>query len=123
MADSADAAEWEHKATVEDLAAARLALINSVINTYYSLAYLNDAIKATEDSVRYYNEIDNVVQNKQRYGVIDGLQCTSQTSSVDGSQHFIRATSPTKTAQQTMHNLLNLNRPIHYIFSCLICFQ
>ncbi|MFU2131456.1 toxin/drug exporter TdeA [Gallibacterium anatis] len=116
LADSADAAEWEHKATVEDLAAARLALINSVINTYYSLAYLNDAIKATEDSVRYYNEIDNVVQNKQRYGVIDGLSSAQAKQAVLMARNtLLELQAQQKTAQQTMHNLLNLKPtdPLH----------
>nr|QMU26432.1 TolC family protein [Gallibacterium anatis] len=116
LADSADAAEWEHKATVEDLAAARLALINSVINTYYSLAYLNDAIKATEDSVRYYNEIDNVVQNKQRYGVIDGLSSAQAKQAVLMARNtLLELQAQQKTAQKTMHNLLNLKPtdPLH----------
>ena len=116
LADAADAAEWEHKATIEDLAAARLALINSVINTYYSLAYLNDAIKATEDSVNYYNQIDTVVQNKQRFGVIDGLSSAQAKQAVLTARNtLLDLQAQQKTAQQTMHDLLNLkpNEPLN----------
>lgn len=116
LADSADAAEWEHKATIEDLAAARLSLINSVIDAYYSLAYLNDAIKATEESVNYYNQINTVVQNKQRFGVIDGLSSAQATQAVLTARNtLLDLQAQQKTAQQTLHNLLNLkpNEPLN----------
>ncbi len=116
LADSADAAEWEHKATIEDLAAARLSLINSVIDTYYSLAYLNDAIKATEESVNYYNQINTVVQNKQRFGVIDQLSSAQAMQAVLTARNtLLDLQAQQKTAQQTLHNLLNLkpNEPLN----------
>ncbi|MDO9795391.1 TolC family protein, partial [Glaesserella parasuis] len=50
LRDTASAVEWEHKATQEDLQAARLSLINAVVSSYYNLAYYQDAIRITQQS-------------------------------------------------------------------------
>ena len=71
LADTADAAEWSHKATAEDLEATKLSLINSVVTTYYQIAYLNDAISTTEETIKYYNDISSIMQRRLSQGVAD----------------------------------------------------
>ena len=42
LRNAANAQEWEYKATMEDREAARLALVNSVADTYFELKYLDE---------------------------------------------------------------------------------
>lgn len=46
----------------QDLQATKLSLINSVVTTYYQLAYLNDAIAVTNQTINYYSKISRIMQ-------------------------------------------------------------
>ncbi len=116
LANAASAGEWSYKATQEDLEATRLSLINSVISTYYQLAYLNDAVKATEDTVKYYQQIDTIMQNRLRQGVVDRASSDqAQQAVLSARNNLINLQTSRKTAEQTMRNLLNLqpNAPLN----------
>ncbi|QIW16367.1 hypothetical protein A4G20_08470 [Pasteurellaceae bacterium RH1A] len=109
LADTASAAEWTHKASQEDLAAARLALINSTINAYYNLAYLKEAIAVTQQSIRYYEQIQGILNNKLKAGAIDGLSVEQANQAVLTAKNtLISLRSSQKTTEQTLRNLLNL---------------
>lgn len=109
LADSASAAEWTYKASAQDLAAARLALINSVIATYYQLSFLNDAIYATEGSIKYYNQISQIMQNRFKLGVADSASTVqAQQSVLRASNQLLTYQTQRKIAEQTLRNLLNL---------------
>ncbi|OOF37508.1 toxin/drug exporter TdeA [Rodentibacter heidelbergensis] len=109
LADSADAAEWTHKATAQDLEATKLSLINSVVTTYYQIAYLNDAISTTEESIKYYNDISNIMQRRLSQGVADGASVDqAQQSVLTARNNLISYQTQRKTAEQTLRNLLNL---------------
>ena len=109
LADSADAAEWTHKATAQDLEATKLSLINSVVITYYQIAYLNDAIAATEESIKYYSDISNIMQRRLSQGVADSASVDqAQQSVLTARNSLITYQTQRKTAEQTLRNLLNL---------------
>lgn len=109
LADSADAAEWTHKATAQDLEATKLSLINSVVTTYYQIAYLNDAISTTQESIKYYNDINNIMQRRLSQGVADGASVDqAQQSVLTARNNLISYQTQRKTAEQTLRNLLNL---------------
>lgn len=109
LADAASAAEWEHEATIQDLEAARLSLINSVVTTYYQIAYLNDAINAIQDSVKYYTEIGNIMQRRLTQGVADRTNVDQAEQAVLAARNnLINYQTQRKTAEQTLRNLLNL---------------
>ncbi|OOF40460.1 hypothetical protein BKK50_09690 [Rodentibacter rarus] len=109
LADSADAAEWTHKATAQDLEATKLSLINSVVTTYYQIAYLNDAITTTEESIKYYNDISNIMQRRLSQGVADAASVDqAQQSVLTARNNLINYQTQRKTAEQTLRNLLNL---------------
>lgn len=115
LADATSAAEWEQKATVEDLAAARLALINAVVNTYYTLSYLNDAIIATQDSVKYYQKIQAVIDNKYKAGLTDDLSTAQAKQAIlIAKNNLISLQSQRESAFIALRNLLNLkpNQPL-----------
>ena len=56
LRNAANAQEWEYKATMEDREAARLALVNSVADTYFELKYLDESIKVMDASVKRYQD-------------------------------------------------------------------
>ena len=80
LANAADAAEWSHKASAEDMESARLSLINSVVTTYYQIAYLNDAISVDQ----------------------------AQQAVLTARNNKLNFETQRKTAEQTLRNLLNL---------------
>lgn len=109
LADSADAAEWTHKATTQDLEATKLSLINSVVTTYYQIAYLNDAISTTQESIKYYNDISKIMQRRLSQGVADAASVDqAQQSVLSARNSLINYQTQRKTAEQTLRNLLNL---------------
>ena len=115
LADSASAAEWEHKATQEDLKAARLSLINSVVATYYQIAYYKDAIAVTNRTIKNYEQISNILNNKLKVGAIDPLAVEqAQQATPSARNSVVGLETSLKTAEKTMRNLLNLqpNQPL-----------
>lgn len=116
LADTASAAEWGHKATIEDLKATRLSIINSVVTTYYQLAYYYDAIRITEENVKNYEQISRILTNKMNAGVIDSLSVDqAQQAVLSARNKVIELRTMQKSAEQTLRNLLNLhpNTPLH----------
>lgn len=110
LADTASAAEWAHKATIEDLKATRLSLINSVITTYYQLAYYHDAIRVTEASIKDYEQISRILMNKLNAGVIDRLVVDqAQQAVLNAKNNLISLRTNQKIAEQTLRNLLNIH--------------
>ncbi|MDG2947856.1 TolC family protein [Bisgaard Taxon 10/6] len=119
LADAADAGEWTYKATQQDLEATRLSLINSVVVTYYQIAYLNDAIAATNDSIDYYGRINSIMQNRLNQGVEDRASTDqAQQAVLTARNNLISYQTQRKTAEQTLRNLLNLkpNAPLNINF-------
>ena len=115
LADSVSAAEWEHKATQEDLKAARLSLINSVVATYYQIAYYKDAIAVTNRTIKNYEQISSILNNKLKVGAIDPLAVEqAQQATLSARNSVVGLETSLKTAEQTMRNLLNLqpNQPL-----------
>ena len=109
LADTADAAEWSHKATAEDLEATKLSLINAVVTTYYQIAYLNDAISTTEETIKYYNDISSIMQRRLSQGVADSASVDqAQQAVLNARNNLINYQTQRKTAEQTLRNLLNL---------------
>lgn len=115
LRDTASAAEWEQKATEEDLQAARLSLINGVVSSYYNLAYFNDAIRITQQSIKAYEEINRILTNKFKVGLIDRLGVDQSTQSILAAKNtLLQLRTGQKTAEKTLRNLLNLtpNEPL-----------
>jgi len=109
LANAADAAEWSHKATAEDMESARLSLINSVVTTYYQIAYLNDAISTTNETIKYYTDIGHIMQTRLAQGVADAVSVDqAQQAVLTARNNKLNFETQRKTAEQTLRNLLNL---------------
>lgn len=110
LRDAAGAEEWEHRATEEDLASVRLALINSVVDAWFYLLYTDQAITITQQNVEHYKRIVSLAQSRYGLGkatVVEPLQAEQSLLSAQNtlsSQQIQRA-----EALQTLRDLLNLH--------------
>lgn len=109
LRDSAEASEWEFRATVLDLETTRLTLINSVIDVYYNLAYLHDAVKATEDNLANLRQIGVIIDAKFAYGKTDAMEPLQvQQSILTSESSLVSYRTQIKDNEQVLRNLLNL---------------
>ncbi|SMB86196.1 efflux transporter, outer membrane factor (OMF) lipoprotein, NodT family [Pasteurella testudinis DSM 23072] len=109
LADSASAAEWEHQATAADLEAVKLTLINQVVDGYYQIAYLKQAIDIVKRNIQTYNQISRITQNQVNQGLTLQLDADQSKQSVLSAENqLITYQSQLQTAETTLRNLLNL---------------
>ena len=109
LSNSKNAQEWEHKATIEDLEAARLSLVNNVVTTYFNIVYLNNAISIINDKIAQYEKINTVVKNKYQYGVNSELEYLQSEQSLINLKNTLLTYQNDKVEQeQTLRDLLNL---------------
>ncbi|WP_373752784.1 TolC family protein [Neisseria weixii] len=106
---TADAQVWEYRATQEDLANTRLTLVNNVADAYFNIAYINEAIALTQQSLKQYQEIARIADAKYRYGKADSSQSTQAKQSLLSAQNNLLSLQNSRDAlEQTLRNLLNL---------------
>ena len=123
LADSISAQEWEYEATIEDEAATRLALVNSVINTYYQLAYMNEAVLATKENIENYRKIKQIIQAKYDLGKANALELAQASQSVLSAENsLIDLQTKEKEVSEALRNILNLrpNQPLNIDYPDLL---
>lgn len=109
LRNAADAGEWEHRATAEDLASVRLALINSVVDAWFYLLYTDQAITITQKNVEHYKRIASLAQSRYSLGkatVVEPLQAEQSLLAAQNTlsnQQIQRA-----EALQTLRDLLDM---------------
>ena len=109
LRDAADAAEWEYRATVEDLISARLALVNSVVSGWFYLAYTEQAIIVAERAEKRYEQLLELAQNKYRLGKTDSLEMLQAEQALLSARNNTSSLRAERAdAAQAMRNLLNL---------------
>lgn len=105
----ADAQVWEYQATQQDLAAARLTLVNNVADAYFNIAYLNEAIALTEKNIKQYREISRISSAKYRHGKADAAQPRRAEQALLAAQNsLIQLHNNREAVEETLRNLLNL---------------
>ena len=109
LRDSASAQEWEMHATEQDREAARLALINSVANTWHNLAYTKEAIAISRETLKTYERLSAIEHEKYSAGKSDRLNADQAEQSLLAQKNSIVALQ-TQLAQQeqTLRDLLDL---------------
>ncbi|MBQ4616331.1 MAG: TolC family protein [Mailhella sp.] len=109
LRDAASAQEWEYQATEQDLEAARLALVNSVVNTWYSMAYTRQALEISRENLGFYEKLDSLVKAKFRSGKIDGLDpAQTEQSLLNQRSTILTLENSLADEEQTLRDLLNL---------------
>lgn len=109
LRNAASAQEWEYKATLEDRASARLALINAVTDTYFELRYLMQAVKVTQDSMARYEQLLGITRLRYTLGkvaLVEPLQ--AEQSLLSAKNNLVSLQTQQAVAEQTLHDLLNL---------------
>lgn len=123
LRDESEAGEWEFKATVLDLETTRLALVNSVIDVYYNLVYLHDAIGATEDNLANLRQVGAIMDAKFAYGKIGAMESLQIKQSILTSENnLVSYRTQIKQNEQTLRDLLNLkpDAPLNVDFADML---
>lgn len=109
LSSAASAREWEYQATREDLESVRLALINNVVDSYFHLIYLNQAIRITEQNIDFYSRLLQIINNKYTSGKVAVLEpLLAEQSLLSARNNLMNLQTNRKTVEQTLRNLLNL---------------
>ncbi len=80
------AAEWEARATAEDLAATRLALVGTAGSLYWQLGYLNQRIAAGAASIERLERTLTLVRVQYDAGAVSRLELLEAQQSLDTSR-------------------------------------
>lgn len=117
LSDSSFSGKLEYHATVEDYYAAQLTLINSVIDSYFYLTYLNSAINAINDKIKYYDELVKKTQIKLYYGKVSSFDLQkSMQSLLSARQSYFLLQQERYEFQQNLNNFLNIrSENLHWI--------
>ncbi|EGY53693.1 efflux transporter outer membrane subunit [Neisseria shayeganii] len=94
---AASAQIWVQRATAEDLAATRLAVINNVVDGYFHIAYLNRAIRLQEQAVGNYQNILRIAESRHRHGKV------SANEPVQARQALLSAQDQLRQLQENRH--------------------
>ena len=83
---SVSSSEWSAISSEYNYDDIRLSLINSVVSGYFQMLYLNDALKFTQQNLKSYNDLKEIVKAKYDYGrgeLIDVEQMTKNILSLE----------------------------------------
>lgn len=73
LAAQRDAARWEYEATDADRESARLAIIGTTAQLYWTIGFLNQQIANTEGNIAYSERILALVRSRYAAGAVSGL--------------------------------------------------
>ena len=76
------AAEWEAKATQEDRDATRLALIGTVCNFYWDIAFTHQQIATAELNLRYQQKLVGLIKSQYDLGAVSGVEVAESQQSL-----------------------------------------
>ena len=109
LRNAADAQEWEYRATVLDRESARLALVNNVVDAYFDLRYLDQAIRVTEDSVERYGRLLELTRVRYELGKADSVEpLQAEQSLLAARTSLADLQTQRKQTEQTLRDLLDL---------------
>ena len=110
LREAASAQAWEHLATEQDLEAARLTLVNSVVNTYYSMAYTRQALALSRENLGFYERLYRITEEKFRSGKTDGFDpAQARQSLLNQRSTLLSLENRLADEEQTLRDLLNLH--------------
>lgn len=105
------AQEFEYQATVMDKETARLSLINSVVDLYFNLEYLQNTIDVTKKNIRAYEGIRNITEAKYKNGKADDLEYLESKQSLLSEQNrLLEYETQFKEMETSLKNILNIRQ-------------
>lgn len=75
-------ADWEAQATEQDRQAAAMSLVGTVANLYWQVAYLNQRVAASEQSIDYARQTLSLVEAQYKVGATSGLEVAQATQAL-----------------------------------------
>jgi NodT family efflux transporter outer membrane factor (OMF) lipoprotein len=89
LASLRQAADWEAQATEEDRRATALALVGTTANLYWQVAYLNQRVLASQQSIDYARRTLDLIQIQFKAGAASGLDVAQaqQTLAAQEASH------------------------------------
>ncbi len=107
---AASAEEWTYRATLEDMESARLALINTVADTWFELRYLEDALAVTAETVQRYARMVELLRIKYDLGKVDSVEpLQAEQALLSAQNRLLDLQTRQSSARQIMRDLLNLH--------------
>ena len=101
--------EFEYEATILDKETAELSLVNSVVDLYFNLTYLNNTISVTKQNIENYGKIYNIVKAKYEAGQIDDLDVTKARQSLTSEKiKLLDLETQFSELEKTLKNIVNL---------------
>ena len=73
LSSARDAAQWEYQATEQDKASTALSLVGNTARLYWQIAYLNERIRLSEESIAYTEKTLALAQAKYGAGAVSQL--------------------------------------------------
>lgn len=77
-----NAADWEAEATEQDRQAAAMSLVGTVANLYWQVAYLNQRVEASQQSIDYARQTLQLVEAQYKAGATSGLEVAQATQAL-----------------------------------------
>lgn len=109
LAAAQNAAAWEYRATLEDLAAARLTLINSVVAAWWHIAYLDQAMRLVEGNIAAYSRILDIARQRYAGGKVAVVEPLEAEQALLNARHSLTTLRAQRVqALQTLRDLCNL---------------
>ncbi len=105
------AQEFEYQATVMDKESARLSLINSVVDLYFNLEYLQNTIDISKKNVKAYQNIQNITAAKYKSGKVDNLEFLQAKQSLLSEQNkLLNSQTQFSELEASLKNILNIRQ-------------
>lgn len=82
LAGQRDAAVWEARATEEDRQSTVLSLAGTTIDLYWQIAYLNERLDLSQESIAYARKTLELARAKRQAGAISGLEAAEAEQSL-----------------------------------------
>lgn len=104
------AAIWQYFANEADKEASRLSVVNSVIDTYFHLAYIDEAIVLTQKNISQYQQINRIITAQYQQGKVASINHIQAQQSLLNAQNNLLSLQQNRTQlMQNMRDLLNLH--------------
>lgn len=109
LRDAASAQAWEYQATEQDKEATRLALINSVVNTYFSMARTKQELALSRENLVFYERLYKLTNDQYLAGKTDGLDpAQAEQSLLEQRNTILMLEDQFNLEEQTLRDLLDL---------------
>ena len=107
--DLKDAEEFEYLATVQDKESSRLSLINSVVDLYFNLEYLDNSIALTRNNINTYRQLYKIAEEKYNNGKTDNLEYLQAKQSLLSEENtLIGLETSRRELESSLNNILNI---------------